>query len=91
MRWTYIPVFIAFLTTIPALAQTPPEGTRIRVAGTVGKLDGNNLTVDTTDGQTVTVVLADNAVVFGVEKRTVADIKPGDYLASSGVKGTRMG
>ena len=33
-------------------------------------------------------MLADNAAVFGVEKRTVADIKPGDYLASGGVKGT---
>jgi hypothetical protein len=40
------------------------------------------------DGQAVTVVLADNAAVFGVEKRTVADIKPGDFLASGGVKGT---
>ena len=88
MRSTYIAaVFIAFLAA-PVLAQTPPEGARMRVAGTVGKLDGNNLTVNITDGQPVTVVLADNAAVFGVEKRTLADIKPGDYLASAGVKGT---
>ena len=88
MRSTYIAaVFIAFLAA-PVLAQTPPEGARMRVAGTVDKLDGNNLTVNITDGQPVTVVLADNAAVFGVEKRTLADIKPGDYLASAGVKGT---
>jgi hypothetical protein len=89
MRSTYIAaaVLIAFLAA-PALAQTAPSGTTMRVAGTVDKLDGNNLTVNMTDGQPVTVVLADNAAVFGVEKRTIADIKPGDFLASGGVKGT---
>jgi len=81
-------VVIGFLAMSAALAQAPPEGTRVRVAGTVDKLDGNKLTVDTKGGQPVTVVLADNAAVFGVEKRTVADIKPGDFLASGGVKGT---
>ena len=79
---------IGFLAVPAALAQAPSEGTRVRVAGTVDKLDGNKLTVDTKGSQPVTVVLADNAAVFGVEKRTVADIKPGDYLASGGVKGT---
>jgi hypothetical protein len=48
----------------------------------------HKLAVKTRDGPAVTVVLADNAAVFGVEKRTLADIKPGDYLASGGVKGT---
>ena len=81
-------VVIGFLAVSAALAQAPPEAARVRVAGTVDKLDGNKLTVDTKGGQPVTVVLADNAAVFGVEKRTVADIKPGDYLASGGVKGT---
>jgi hypothetical protein len=80
-------VCIAFLA-VPASAQTPPATTPMRVAGTVDKLDGNNLTVNMKDGQAVAVVLADNAAVFGVEKRTVADIKPGDFLASGGVKGT---
>jgi len=80
-------LFIAFLA-MPALAQTPAEGTRQRVVGTVDRLDGNNLMVKSNDGQPVTVVLDGNAAVFGVEKRTIADIKPGDYLASGGVKGT---
>src|SRR5215813_2037449 len=88
MRSTYIAaLFIAFLA-MPALAETPSEGARQRVVGTVDKLDGNNLVVKANDGQAVTVVLADNAAVFGVEKRTVADIKPGDFLASGGIKGT---
>ena len=87
MRSTYIAaVFIALVAGL-ALAQTPPEGAPTRVVGTIDKLEGNNLTVNMKDGQAVIVVLADNVAVFGVEKRTVADIKPGDYLASGGVKG----
>jgi hypothetical protein len=88
MRPTYIAAVIVALVAVPALAQTPPGATPMRVAGTIDKLDGNNLTVNMKDSQAVTVVLADNVAVFGVEKRTVADIKPGDFLASGGVKGT---
>jgi hypothetical protein len=82
-------VVIVFLAVPAALAQAPSAGARVRVAGTVDKLDGDKLTVvDTKGGQPITVVLADSAAVFGVEKRTIADIKPGDFLASGGVKGT---
>jgi len=88
MRSKHVAGVLVTLLTLPALAQTPPETTPMRVVGTVDKLDGNNLTVTMKDGQAVTVVLADNAAVFGVEKRTLADIKPGDFLASGGVKGT---
>jgi hypothetical protein len=88
MRSTSIAAVFIALVGLPAVAQTPPATTPMRVAGAVDKLDGNNLTVKMNDGQAVTVVLADNAAVFGVEKRTVADIKPGDFLASGGVKGT---
>jgi hypothetical protein len=80
-------LFIAFLA-LPALAQTPSVGTTTRVVGTVDKLDGDTLVVDTRSGQPVSVVLTDNAAVFGVEKRSIADIKPGDFLASGGVKGS---
>jgi hypothetical protein len=78
---------VGFLT-MPAFAQSPPATTPVRVAGTVEQLDGNNLTVKTKDGQAVTVTLNADAAIFGVEKRTVADIKPGDFLASGGVKGS---
>jgi len=88
MRSTSIAASFIALLALPALAQSPPATTPMRVAGTIDKLDGNNLSVKMQEGQAVTVVLADNAAVFGVEKRTVADIKPGDFLASGGVKGT---
>jgi hypothetical protein len=78
---------VGFLT-IPAFAQNAPATTPVRIAGTVEQLDGNNLSVKTKDGQAVTVTLNADAAIFGVEKRTVADIKPGAFLASGGVKGS---
>ena len=64
-------VVIVFLAVPAALAQAPSAGARVRVAGTVDKLDGDKLMVDTKGGQPITVVLAANAAVFGVEKRTI--------------------
>jgi hypothetical protein len=77
---------VGFLA-VSASAQNPPATTRVRLAGTIEKLDGHNLTIKTTEDQAVTVTLSTDVAIFGVEKRSVADIKPGDFLASGGVKG----
>ena len=72
----------------PALAQSPPAGTPTRIRGTVDKLDGQNLMVKSRDGQTLTIELAANVAVITLVKKSIADIKAGDYVASTGVKGT---
>jgi hypothetical protein len=73
----------------PALAQTPPPANPpVRVRGTVDKLDGNTLTVKSRDGSTVSITLADNVGIVYLVPKTMADIKSGDYLASTGIKGT---
>lgn len=82
-RFSLVAGLLAWLLAVPAMAQTPS----VRVAGTVDKLDGATLTVKGKDGEATVVKLADNAAIYGVEKRTVADIKAGDFLASGGVKG----
>ena len=87
MRKIAIAALIA-LAVGPALAQTPPAGTPTRIRGTVDKLDGQNLMVKSRDGQTVTIELAANVAVITLVKKSVADIKAGDYVASTGVKGT---
>lgn len=71
----------------PALGQAPPEGTPMAVRGTIEKLDGQNLIVKPKEGPPLTVVLAPNFAVAGVAKRTLADIKPGDYVANTSIKG----
>ena len=78
---------LAALLAGPAIAQAPPDGTPMPVRGTIEKLDGQNLTVKTKSGPAVTVALAPNFTVAGVAKRTLADIKPGDYVANTSIKG----
>jgi hypothetical protein len=80
-------VIIAFIA-LPAFAQAPPAGTPMRVRGTVDKLDGQNLMVKAKDGQVLTIALAANVSVITLVKKTIADIKDGDFVASTGVKGT---
>jgi len=86
-RWSPLLVALAALWLAPAVAQTPPTALPVRVAGTVDTLVGDMLAVKAADGQVMTVTLKADAAVYGVEKRTLADIKPGDFIASGGVKG----
>ena len=85
MRSSLIGAFFA-LATIPALAQTP-EGTPTRIRGTVERLEGHNLLVKTQAGQAAHVTLAPNFTISGMEKRGLSDIKTGDYIASTSVRG----
>ena len=73
---------------LPAGAQQAPQGTPTRIRGTVEKLDGQALTVKSREGEIVTIALADNVAVAYLVKKNVGDIKPGDYIASTGIKGT---
>jgi hypothetical protein len=74
------------LATIPALAQTP-EGTPTRIRGTVDRLEGLILHVKTQAGQNVPVIMAANFTVSGVVTRSLSEIKAGDYIASTSVRG----
>lgn len=78
-------VFTAALA-LPTAAQNPPEGTPTRIRGTVEKLDGQTLMVKSRDSQSLSIALAPNFTVRGVVAKTVADIKPGDFVASTSVK-----
>src|SRR5215469_8443082 len=75
----------AGLLAVPVWAQSPPS---VRVVGAVEEFDGATLTVKEKDGDEKAVKLAENATIYGVEKRAISDIKPGDFVASGGVKGT---
>jgi hypothetical protein len=70
----------AFATAIAVTAASAQQTQRVR--GTIEKVDGNTLLIKGPDGAPVTLTLADNAVVVGVLKATVADIKEGSYIGS---------
>jgi hypothetical protein len=63
----------------------PPPATNVR--GKVVKLDGQNLTVKTREGQTVAIALAPNTSVRALAKKKLSDIKPGDNVASTSLPG----
>jgi hypothetical protein len=80
-------VLMVGFVVLPALAQAPPQGIPARVRGTVDKLDGKTLTVNSKEGGSVAVTLADDASVTALVKKPLAEIKPGDTVASTGIKG----
>ncbi len=75
-------------TTFPGQAQTPPPANPpVRIIGTIDKLDGDVLTVKTKDGQMAAATLKADVSIWGMAKSSLANIKPGDFVASGGIKG----
>ena len=75
------------LIVAPALAQTPPAPPPVRIRGTVTTLDGDNLTIKARDGMDIKVALTPTTRIQSLVKKTLADVKSGDFLASTGIKG----
>lgn len=68
-----------------AIAQNAPANPP--VAGTVASFDGKTLTIKDKDGKLTSAALAPNVNITFAAKRTLADIKPGDFIASGGTRG----
>jgi len=83
-RWSI--GFAALGLVVMATAAVAQE--RVRVRGTIEKVDGNMLQVKTREGQNVTVKLPDNPRVLGIEKATLGDIKQGSYIGVSAMPQT---
>jgi hypothetical protein len=84
---SFVAGLVAAMLALPVAAQTPSGGAPMRIRGSVEALDGQTLRVKSRNGETLSVALAPNFTVLGVVAKTVADIKPGDYVASTSVKG----
>jgi hypothetical protein len=73
----------AFASAIAVTAVSAQQPQTQRVRGTIEKVDGNTLLIKSSSGGApVTLTLTDNALVVGVQKATVADIKEGSYIGS---------
>jgi hypothetical protein len=83
-RWTIAAATVGLV--VAATSAVAQE--RVRVRGTIEKVDGNMLSVKTREGQDVKVKLADNVRVLGVEKATMADVKQGSYIGVSAMPQT---
>ena len=76
-------LLIAAVTSL-ALSQAPANPP-VRIRGTVEKIDGQMLTIKTAGGQSMTVKLADNYIVMGIAKASMADIDSGKFIGTTTV------
>jgi hypothetical protein len=77
------------LASLPGFAQNAAPATpTVRIVGAIDKLDGDALTVNAHDGQASVATLTAETAIWGMAKSSLAAIKPGDFVASGGVKGT---
>ena len=65
-----------------AWAQESPP---VRVRGTVERVEGQTIVVKARDGAELKVVLADNAMVVGIVKASMSDIKQGSFVGVTGM------
>ena len=72
---------VAFAVSSASAQQ--PAGQRL--AGTIEKVNGNSLLIKAKDGAEQTVNLADKALIVGVTKASLSDIKAGSYIGSGAV------
>jgi hypothetical protein len=65
-----------------ALAQQAASPQTIRLRGTIEKLDGRAVLAKSSNGEELTLNLADKLLVVAVVKASLADIKPGLFIGS---------
>src|SRR5215217_9554029 len=61
--------------------ESPP----VRVRGTVERVEGQAIVIKARDGAELKVVLADNAMVVGIVKASMSDIKQGSFVGVTGM------
>ena len=69
---------LALMLTVASVSAQQPAPTRVR--GEIEKIDGNTLTVKSREGATVTVRLKDDALISGVEKAALSDVKQNSFV-----------
>jgi hypothetical protein len=74
---------VAFATVF-AVSTASAQQTQ-RVSGTIEKVNGNTLLIKAPNGEPITLTLADNALIVGVVKASIADIKEGSYIGSGAI------
>ncbi len=57
----------------------------VRVRGTIERVEGPVYVIKARDGAELKVALADNALVVAIVKASLADIKPGQFVGSTGM------
>jgi hypothetical protein len=70
--------------TLALIASARAQDT-VRVRGTIERVEGPVYVIKSRDGAELKVALADNALVVAIVKASLADIKPGQFVGSTGM------
>ena len=57
----------------------------VRVRGAIERVDGQTLVVKSREGAELKVVLTNNALIVGIVKASLSDIKPGSFVGVTGI------
>lgn len=88
-KWI-VAVAIVAAVIVPTIARAH-EGHAHKVMGTVSSVEGNHITVKTTDGKTVMVMLdAKTAITRGKTKLDAAAVKVGERIVAEGTEERKM-
>ena len=83
-----IPGTVAMLVfALPVLAQNAGGPANPPVVGVIQAFDGKTISIKAADGKVVAASMAPDTRIIMNVKKTVADIKPGDFIASGGTRG----
>jgi hypothetical protein len=83
MRTLFLTAGITTLFYISAFGQAPGPA----VAGTIKSFDGKTISLSTADGTVTSAQVTPATRITLNVKKTLADIKPGDFIASGGTRG----
>ena len=83
MTRSILALLIASVSAV-AIAQAPANPP-VRLRGTVERIDRTHLIVKTNTGQSMNVKLADNYVVVGIAKASLADVASGKFIGTTTV------
>ena len=75
-------VRVALTGVIVAASCAMASAQTVRVRGTIDKVDGNVLTLKSSDGE-IKLTLTENALIVAVVKASLADVKEGTFLGSA--------
>ena len=83
---SFLPItFVMFLAS-PVSAQTSPKAPPKWFHGTVETLNGQTLSVMLQDGRAVSFTLAPDLKIVANVRRSIGDIRPGEFVGSAGIK-----
>jgi hypothetical protein len=75
------------LFAFPAFSQNQGQAQPTRVRGVIQSFDGQVMQIKADDGKMTTVAVPENLPIRANARATLADIKPGDFVASAADKG----